>query len=65
MKTKNFKLTEDQFILLIANSNVLRNELIRQKQLATFTETREYYQKEIDKINSLFDDLNSTLKTNF
>jgi hypothetical protein len=62
---KTFKLTEEQFVLLIANTNVLRNEFIRQMNLTKFQEVKEYYQKEIDKINSLFDDLNSTLKTNF
>ena len=62
---KTFKLTEEQFVLLTANTNVLRNEFIRQMNLTKFQEVKEYYQKEIDKINSLFDDLNSTLKTNF
>ena len=62
---KTFKLTEEQFVLLTANTNILRNEFIRQMNLTKFQEVKEYYQKEIDKINSLFDDLNSTLKTNF
>ena len=62
---KTFKLTEEQFILLTANTNILRNEFIRQMKITAFQEVREYYQKEIDKINFLFDDLNSTFKTNF
>ena len=62
---ENYKLTEEQFILLTANTNTLRNNFIREMNSTEFQEVKDFYQKEIDKINSLFDDLNSTLKTNF
>lgn len=62
---RNFKLTEEQFVLLTANTLSLRSHFIKEMENDEFTEVVEYYQKEIDKINALFDDLNSTLKTNF
>jgi hypothetical protein len=62
---ENYKLTEEQFILLTANTNTLRNNFIREMNSTEFQEVKDFYQKEIDRINSLFDDLNSTLKTNF
>ena len=65
MKTKNFKLTEEQFVLLMSNSNVLRNRLINEMESSTVDILKDYYQKEIDLINELFDSINSTLKTNF
>jgi hypothetical protein len=65
MKTKNFKLTEEQFVLLMSNSNVLRNRLINEMESSTVDILKDYYQKQIDLINELFDSINSTLKTNF
>lgn len=62
---KNYKLTEEQFVLLTANTNSLRNYFIKEMENDEFTEVVEYYQKEIDKINSLFDELNLKFKTNF
>ena len=62
---KTFKLTEEQLVLLTSNSNYLRNYFIREMNETDYVELKDFYQKEIDKINSLFDDLNSTLKTNF
>ena len=61
---KNFKLTEEQFVLLNANSLTLRNNYIREMDKAE-QEVKDFYQKEIDKINELFDLLNSKFKTNF
>jgi hypothetical protein len=60
-----FKLTEEQFILLTANSLTLRNNYIREMDKAEHQEVKDFYQKEIDRINELFDSLNFKLKTNF
>lgn len=62
---KTFNLTEEQFVLLTANTNFLRNNFIREMNNTEFAEVKEYYQKEIDKINALFDELNLQFKTNF
>ena len=62
---KNYKLTEEQFVLLTANTNSLRNYFIKEMENDEFTEVVEYYQKEIDKINTLFDELNLKFKTCF
>lgn len=62
---KTFNLTEEQLVLLTANTNFLRNYFIREMNETDYAELKDFYQKEIDKINALFDDLNSTLKTNF
>ena len=62
---KKFKLTEEQFVLLTANTLSLRNYFIKEMENDEFTEVVEYYQKEIDKINALFDELNLQFKTNF
>ena len=62
---RNFELTEEQFVLLTSNTNFLRNYFIREMNETDYAELKNFYQKEIDKINALFDDLNSTLKTNF
>jgi len=61
---KNFKLTEEQFVLLTANTLTLRNHFVREMDKTEYTEVKEFYQKEIDKINSLFDELNLRFKTN-
>ena len=62
---KNFKLTEEQFVLLTANTLTLRNNYVKEMDKTEYTEVKEFYQKEIDKINSLFDELNLRFKTNF
>lgn len=62
---KNFKLSEEQFVLLTANTISLRNHLIKKMEDTEYTVVKEYYQKEIDKINTLFDELNFQFKTNF
>jgi len=62
---KTFNLTEEQFVLLTANTNFLRNNFIREMNNTEFAEVKEYYQKEIDRINELFDELNLKFKTNF
>jgi hypothetical protein len=62
---KNYKLTEEQFILLNANTLALRNYYIAEMDKTEYTEVKVFYQKEIDKINSLFDELNLNFKTNF
>ena len=62
---KNFKLTEEQFVLLTANTLTLRNNYVKEIDKTEYTEVKEFYQKEIDKINSLFDELNLRFKTNF
>jgi hypothetical protein len=61
---KNFKLTGEQFVLLTANTLTLRNHFVREMDKTEYTEVKEFYQKEIDKINSLFDELNLRFKTN-
>jgi hypothetical protein len=62
---KNFKLTEEQFILLTTNSLTLKNNYICEIVKAEHQELKDFYQKEIDRINELFDSLNFKLKTNF
>jgi len=62
---KNFKLTEEQFVLLTANSLTLRNNYIREMDKAEHQELKDFYQKEIDRINELFDSLNFKFKTDF
>lgn len=62
---KNFKLTGEQFVLLTAHTLTLRNHFVREMDKTEYTEVKEFYQKEIDKINSLFDELNLRFKTNF
>jgi hypothetical protein len=62
---KNFKLSEEQFVLLTAHTLTLRNHFVREMDKTEYTEVKEFYQKEIDKINSLFNELNLRFKTNF
>ena len=62
---KNYKLTLEQFVLLTTNTLTLRNYYIAEMNKTEYTEVKEFYQKEIDKINSLFDELNLNFKTNF
>lgn len=62
---RNFELTEEQFVLLTANTLSLRNNFIKEMEDTEYTGVKEYYQKEIDKINTLFDELNFQFKTNF
>lgn len=62
---KNFKLSEEQFVLLTAHTLTLRNHFVKEMDKTEYTEVKEFYQKEIDKINSLFDELNLKFKTNF
>jgi DNA-directed RNA polymerase specialized sigma54-like protein len=62
---KNFKLTEEQFVLLTANSLTLKNNYIREMNKAEHQELKDFYQKEIDRINELFDSLNFKFKTDF
>ena len=62
---KNFKLSEEQFTFLTVNTMMFRNFLISEMNKAEFAEVKEYYQKEIDKINSLLDELNLKFKTSF
>ena len=62
---KNFKLTEEQFTFLTVNTMMFRNFLISEMNKAEFPQVKEYYQKEIDKINSLLDELNLKFETSF
>lgn len=62
---KNYKLSEEQFVLLTAHTLTLRNHFVKEMDKTEYTEVKEFYQKEIDKINSLFDELNLKFKTNF
>jgi hypothetical protein len=62
---KNFKLTGEQLVLLTANSLTLRNNYIREMDKAEHQELKDFYQKEIDRINELFDSLNFKFKTDF
>ena len=39
---KNYKLTEEQFVLLTANTNSLRNYFIKELENDEFTEVVEY-----------------------
>ena len=60
-----FKLTEEQFVLLTVNTLTLRNTYVYEMDKAEHQELKDYYQKEVDKINDLFDQLNDKFKTNF
>lgn len=42
---KNFKLSEEQFVLLTANTISLRNHLIKEMEDTEYTVVKEYYQK--------------------
>ena len=67
---KTYKLTENQFCFLMAKCLTERNENI--KEIAKLVETGQnheelvnYYQKQTDKINSFFDEINIKYKTNY
>jgi hypothetical protein len=62
---KNFKLTEEQFVLLTANTLTLRNNYVKEMEQTESLILKDYYQERIDEINSLFDELNLRFKTNF
>lgn len=62
---KNYKLTEEQFVLLAANTLALRNYYITEMEQTESIILKDYYQERIDEINSLFDELNLRFKTNF
>lgn len=62
---KKFKISQEQFVILTANTNTLRNHFIYEMNKAQTKELKEFYQKEIDRINSLFDELNLEFKTIF
>jgi DNA-directed RNA polymerase specialized sigma54-like protein len=62
---KNFKLTEEQFVLLTANTLTLRNNYVKEVYQTESLILKDYYQERIDEINSLFDELNLRFKTNF
>lgn len=62
---KKFKLTEEQFVLLTANTLTLRNNFIKEAEQTESLILKDYYQERIDEINSLFDELNLQFKTNF
>jgi DNA-directed RNA polymerase specialized sigma54-like protein len=62
---KNFKLTEEQFVLLTANTLTLRNNYVKEMEQTESIILKDYYQERIDEINSLFDELNLRFKTNF
>ena len=62
---KNFKLTEEQFVLLTANTLTLRNNYVKEMEQTESLILKDYYQERIDEINSLFDELNLRFRTNF
>jgi hypothetical protein len=62
---KKFKLTEEQFVLLTANTLTLRNNFIKEMEQTESLILKDYYQERIDEINTLFDELNLQFKTNF
>jgi len=62
---KNFKLTEEQFVLLTANTLTLRNNYVKEMEQTESLILKDYYQERIDEINTLFDELNLQFKTNF
>ena len=62
---KNFKLSEEQFVLLTANTLTLRNNYVKEMEQTESLILKDYYQERIDEINSLFDELNLRFKTNF
>lgn len=62
---KNYKLNQDELVLLVSNSMTLRNYFINEMNNTEYEEVKNFYQKEIDKINNLFDILNVKFKTNF
>lgn len=62
---KKFKLTEEQFVLLTANTLTLRNNFIKEAEQTESLILKDYYQERIDEINTLFDELNLQFKTNF
>jgi hypothetical protein len=62
---KNFKLNQDELISLTSNSLMLRNHFTFEMNKSQNEEVKNFYQKEIDNINKLFDILNVKFKTNF
>ena len=62
---KNYKLTEEQFVLLTAHTLTLRNHFVKEMEQAEGLIMKDYYQERIDEINVLFDELNLRFKTNF
>lgn len=61
---KNFKLSEDEFILLTVHSNMLKNHFIDEMNKSQHEEVKNFYQKEVDNINRLFNTLNQKFKIN-
>ena len=51
---KNFKLSEEQFVLLTANTLTLRNNYVKEMEQTESLILKDYYQERIDEINSLF-----------
>ena len=62
---KNYKLTEEQFVLLTAHTLILRNYFVKEMEQVEGLIMKDYYQERIDEINVLFDELNLRFKTNF
>lgn len=65
-KLKKYSLSETEFIDVTIFMACLRNVyVVRLLEENKPNEYKEYYQKEIDEINKLFDKFNSKFKTNF
>jgi hypothetical protein len=62
---KNYKVTEETFIKLTSYANLLRNHYAYEMKKEISKELYDYYQKEIDEINSTFDEINIQHKTRF
>jgi len=62
---RNFKLSEETFVMLTSYAVILRNHYIKEMEKEISKEVADYYQKEIDQINRTFDEINIQNKTNF
>ena len=67
---KNFKLNEEQFVFLMSNTFAEKDRYIKElneciKKGENFEDLVNFYQRQIDKINSFCDEINKKFKTNF
>jgi|688.fasta_scaffold364932_3 hypothetical protein len=62
---KKLKLNNEMIINLISTANILRNHYIYEMNKTDSEILKEFYQKEIDRINDNLDQINLKNKTNF
>lgn len=62
---KKLKLNNEEIIILISSVNVLRNHYCYEMNKTDSEILKEFYQKEIDRINDNLDQINLKNKTNF